>query len=63
MVEDVQLVITPKLVINVTFVDDVHEDIVSPDVVESNCMDPPLLMFCWDLSPVLMMYPFFHLWI
>ena len=42
MVEDVQLVITPKLVINVTFVDDVHEDIVSPVVVESNFVDPPL---------------------
>lgn len=42
MVKDVQLVITPKLVIDVTFVDDVHDDIVSLVVVESNFVDPPL---------------------
>ena len=63
MVKDVQLVITPKLVIDVTFVDDVHDDIFSP-VWQSLTLwiHYFLLMFCWDLSPILM-YPFLHLWI
>ena len=58
MVEDVQLVLTLRLLTAAAHDDDVLEGVISPVVVKSKHVDPPHFFFMYyrDLSPVLMMY-------
>ena len=58
MVEDVQLVLTLRLLTAAAHDNDVLEGVISPVVVKSKHVDPPHFFFLYyrDLSPVLMMY-------
>ena len=41
-IEDVPLVLTPEVLVDVTTIEVVLKDVVSPDVIESGTVDPPL---------------------
>ena len=41
-IKDVPLVLTPEVLVDLTIVEVVFDDVVSPNVVESGTMDPPL---------------------
>ena len=61
-IKDASLILTLEVPTNVTIVEVVFKDVVSPYVVESGTWTHHFLLMCYrDLSPISMMYSLFHL--